>query len=120
MISEKLDPKKALDHDQITARILQELPRKGLLMLTYFYNAILRLRYISKLWKRAKILMIQKSDKAPEKPNSFRLISFLSVISKLFEELYTRRLIRTVEDKNLIPDYQFGFRAKHSKVEQVH
>ena len=43
MISKKLSPKEAPGHDQITARILQELPRKGLVMLTYLYNAILRL-----------------------------------------------------------------------------
>jgi len=43
MISKKLNPKKAPGHDQITARILQELPRKGPVMLIYLFNAVLRL-----------------------------------------------------------------------------
>jgi len=64
--------------------------------------------------------MIQKPDKAPEEPSSFRPISLLPVMSKLFEKLYTRRLMKNVDNKNLIPDHQFGFRAKHSSVEQVH
>ena len=86
----------------------------------HLYNAILNLRYISNQWKLAKIIMIQKLDKAPEVPSSLRPISLLSVMSKLFEKLYTRWLIKTVEDRNLIPDHQFGSRAKHSTVEQVH
>ena len=104
MISKKLNPRKAPSHDQITARILQELPCKGLIMLTYLYNAILRLRYIPIQWKRAKILMIQKPDEAPEEPSSFRPISLLPVLSKLFGKLYVRRLIKMVENRNLIPD----------------
>ena len=120
MISKKLNPKKAPGHDQITARILQELPRKGLVMLTYLYNAVLRLRYFPKMWKRAKIIMIPKPDKALEEPSSFRPISLLPVMSKLFEKLYIQRLMKTVDDKDLIPNHQFGFRAKHSTVEQVH
>jgi len=64
--------------------------------------------------------MIQKPDKPPEKPSSFRPISLLPVMSKLFEKLYSRCLMETVDNKNLIPDHQFEFRAKHSSVEQVH
>ena len=30
-------------------------------------------------------------------------------MSKLFEKLYTRQLIKTVQERNLIADHQFGF-----------
>lgn len=120
MISKKLNPKKAPGHDHISARILQELPRKGLVMLTYLYNAALRLRYVPKQWKLAKIIMIPKPDKPLEEPGSYRPISLLTTMSKLFEKLYISRLMQIVNDKNLIPSHQFGFRAKHSTVEQVH
>lgn len=46
VIKKKLNPKKAPGHDLITARMLQELPQKGIVMITYLYNAILRLRYV--------------------------------------------------------------------------
>ena len=101
----KIWPAKNSSYNQITARILQELP-------TYLYNAILRLWYIPNHWKRAKMIMTQKSDKAPEKPSSLRPTSLLPVISTLFEKLYTQWLIKTWS--------QFGFRAERSMVEQVH
>jgi hypothetical protein len=41
-------------------------------------------------------------------------------MSKLFEKLLLKRLKFIVEDKNLIPDHQFGFRTQHSTNVQVH
>jgi hypothetical protein len=41
-------------------------------------------------------------------------------MSKLFEKLYTLRVMKTVEGKQLITNHQFGFRAKHSTLEHVH
>jgi hypothetical protein len=39
---------------------------------------------------------------------------------KLFEKLLLKRLKLIIEDKNLIPDHQFGFRTQHSRIDQVH
>lgn len=119
-IKKKLNPKKAPGHDGISARLLQELPRKGLVMLTYLLNGALRLKHVPKQWKLAKIIMIPKPGKPPEAPSSYRPISLLTVISKLFEKLYIQRLQKIVDEKKMIPDHQFGFRTKHSTVEQVH
>lgn len=46
MITRKLNPKKAPGYYQISTRLLQELLRKGLVSLTYLFNAIPRLRYV--------------------------------------------------------------------------
>jgi hypothetical protein len=42
------------------------------------------------------------------------------VILKLFEKLLIKRLKPIIERKNLIPNHQFGFRSKHSIIDQVH
>ena len=51
---DKLNPRKAPGIDSITVPILQEIPKEALVMLTYMFNSILRLRYFPKLWKIAR------------------------------------------------------------------
>jgi len=43
-------------------------------------------------------------------------------MSKLFEKLLLKRFILKplIEERHLIPDHQFGFRNKHSTIDQVH
>lgn len=115
-----LNPRKAPGADLITARILQEVPGKGIVLLTYLFNTALRLRYIPTEWKKAKIIMLPKPGKPLEKPDSYRPISLLSSIAKLFEKLFLRRLKHVTDELNIVPDHQFGFRNKHSTVEQIH
>src|SRR6266576_399594 len=61
--------------------------------------------------------MLQKPGKPPSEVSSYRPISLLPSISKLFEKLILKRLKPLIEDK--IPDFQFGFRNKHATIEQV-
>ena len=42
------------------------------------------------------------------------------MISKLFEKLLLKRLQPLIESRNLIPNHQFGFRHKHSTLDQIH
>ena len=44
----------------------------------------------------------------------------LPVFYKLFKRLVLKRLLPILEDKNIIPDHQFGFRHKHGTPEQCH
>jgi hypothetical protein len=64
--------------------------------------------------------MIPKPGKPPHEAASFSPISLLPVMSKLFEKLLIKRLKPIIERKNLIPNHQFGFRSKHSTIDQVH
>jgi hypothetical protein len=41
-------------------------------------------------------------------------------MSKLFEKLLLKRLKPIIEEKNLIPYHQFGFRPQNSMIDQVH
>lgn len=67
-----------------------------------------------------QVIMILKSDKSLKDVTSYRLISLLSIISKLFEKLLPKHLIPIIESKRLIPAHQFGFRKEHSTIDQVH
>ena len=45
---------------------------------------------------------------------SYRPISVLPVISKVLETIMYKQLVTFINDHNILFDYQFGFRAKHS------
>jgi hypothetical protein len=51
---------------------------------------------------------------------SYRPISLLPIMSKLLEKLLFERLQPIIENRQLIPDYQFGFRQKHATIGQIH
>ena len=114
-----LKQKKAPGYDLITASILQELPYVGLCFLTYLFNSILRTSCFPPQWKVAQIIMISKPGKNPEETKSYRPISLLPIPSKLFERLL-QKLMPIIEERKIIPDYQFGFRQKHATIEQIH
>ena len=64
--------------------------------------------------------MVLKPNKREYEVTSYRPISLLSVFSKLFERVILKRLLPILENKNIIPDHQFGFRHKHGIPEQCY
>lgn len=67
----------------------------------------------------AQVILIPKPGKEPEEVKSYRPISLLSILSKVFEILILKRIKPVLESKN-IPEHQFGFREHHATIEQVH
>lgn len=112
--------KKSPGYDLITGEILQHLPRKAIVKLSHIFNAAFRLKYVPSLWKVAEVIMLPKPGKSLNEVTSYRPISLLPVLSKLFERLLLARLKPILQDKQLIPSHQFGFRSKHSTIDQVH
>ncbi|KAK2578299.1 hypothetical protein KPH14_011921 [Odynerus spinipes] len=112
-----LNSKKAPGYDLITAKLLQELPKKAIMAITQIYNAVIKKQYFPIQWKFAEIILVPKPGKPPQERTSYRPISLLPVLSKLFEKLIQRRLLPIVNNSNIIPDHQFGFRKKHSAIE---
>jgi hypothetical protein len=54
------------------------------------------------------------------KVTSYRPISLVPILSKLFEKLLLKRLNPILDEKQIIPTHQFGLRNKHSTIDQVH
>lgn len=119
-ISKEVNIKKSPGFDLITGRIIHELPWKCIMLLTFITNAILRTNYFPNSWKVAQIIMIPKPGKKPEEVNSYRPISLLPILSKVFEKIYVKKLKEVIDTKKLIPEHQFGFRNRHGTIEQVH
>lgn len=120
IIHKKLAIRKAPGFDLITCEVLRELPIRAIALITVIFNAILRLGYYPPQWKLAQIILIPKPGKPPCEAESYRPISLLPVISKVFEKLLLKRLRPIILKNNLIPPHQFGFQEKHATIEQIH
>jgi hypothetical protein len=119
-IRNNLNPKKAPGFDLITGEILKNFKRKALVKLTTIINACNRLNYIPDAWKTAEVIMIPKPGKKLSEMESYRPISLLPIMSKLFEEQALKRPKPIIAEKFLVPKHQFGFRQNHSTIDQVH
>jgi hypothetical protein len=58
-----LNIKEAPGINIITAKMIKELPKKGLVMLTFIFNAMLRISYWPKQLKTAEIILIRNREK---------------------------------------------------------
>ncbi|GBP11678.1 Probable RNA-directed DNA polymerase from transposon BS [Eumeta japonica] len=83
------------------------------------FNACLKNYYFPPAWKEAEVIGIHKPGKPRDLPASYRPISLLSGLGKLFEKILKTRLSDHLLGKGLIIDEQFGFRPAHSCPQQV-
>lgn len=119
-IKTSINNKKAPGYDQITGKLLKELPRKTLIYIRNIFNVLININYFPNVWKVAEIIAIPKPNKDATKATSYRPISLLPLLSKLFEKLLYARLEPILNERNLIPNHQFGFRRMHSTIQQIH
>ena len=98
---------------------LRHLPDRALTFLMVVFNAVLRLQYYPSVWKQARVISILKPGKNLTLPSSYRPISLLDTVCKLFEKFLLARILREVNDRGLIRDKQFGFWPKLSTTLQL-
>jgi hypothetical protein len=115
-----LQTRKTPGFDLITGVILKKLQRKALVKLTTLINAAIRLKYVPISWKVSEIILVPKPGKNHTEVESYRPIALLPTMAKLLEKLILKRLNPIISKYQLIPPHQFGFRSKHSTIDQVH
>lgn len=120
MCRNQLSNKKSPGYDLITAQVMKEMPSKAFIKLQFIINACLKTQYVPHHWKIAEVIVIPKQGKPPTEVTSYRPISLIPIMAKVFEKLLLKRLSKVIEERNLIPNHQFGFRNKHSTIDQVH
>jgi hypothetical protein len=115
-----LKPKSSPGYDLITGKILQELPPTGIKYLTQIFNTAMLTGYFPAQWKVVKIILHLNLANPPNEPMSYRPISLLPILSKVYEKLLLHRLFQIIEKRRLLPDHQFGFHQQHSTIHQTH
>jgi hypothetical protein len=87
--------------------------------LTQLFSAAMLTGYFPAQWKVAKIILNLKPGKPPNEHISYKPISLLPILSKVYEKLLLHRLLPIIENRRLLPDHQFGFRQRHSTIHQL-
>ena len=99
--------------------IHNEVPRLGTTTSPYHHLArpftfSIQLGYIPTAWKLATLRMLLNSDKLPSLNTSYRPISLIGSIMKLFERVIEQRLRSHLEHIGFINKHQSGFRKVKS------
>jgi hypothetical protein len=103
-----------LDLIQCTYNILSETILK-------LYNKCISLKYYPKQWKIAKVTILKKPNKESYKNvKSFRPISVLNVLGKIFEKILYERLNWIANTNNWFGTNQHGYRAGKSTESAMH
>ena len=112
-----LKPGKAAGLDDITTEIIQHFGTETKSwILTLFNNCVVSCM-IPKLWRQARVVALLKPGKDPNNRKSYRPISLLCILYKLYERMLLARITNKVEE-NLSPD-QAGFRPGRSCCDQL-
>ncbi len=116
---EKLANKKSSGPDNINNFVLKNLPMKYIVALTGVINAALNSSYFPSAWKTAIIIPIHKKGESPSNPASYRPISLLPSLGKLFEKIIRIHINSHLHQNKILKEYQFGFRSNLSCPHQL-
>jgi hypothetical protein len=105
---------KAPGPNVVPYRALKHLPKRTINFLTELFNAVLQRLYIPSAWKHARVVSILKPGKDPTLSSSYRPISFIDAVGKVFENILLDRVLRELNELGLLRDEQFGIRHRHS------
>ena len=108
-----LKPKTAPGLDGISNTAVKFFPSNILDCMTTIINDILTTGVFPLKWKLAKVIVLHKAGKTKSDVNNYRPISLLPTLGKLTERVIHSRLLNQIEELNLIPAEQFGFREFH-------
>jgi hypothetical protein len=104
---------KAPGPNGIPNRALKHLPQRMVSLLVLIFNAIHLTHHFRTAWKHARVISILKPGKDAALPSSYRPISLLDTIGKLFEKILLARILHEVNVRGLMRDEQLGFKPKH-------
>jgi len=102
--------------DQIPVEILQSVISSLLIPLGLLFTTILKTGSYPNKFKEATVLPLYEGNGSYSDSNSYRPISMLSNMSKLFEYILNHRIMLIVEESSLLDDNQHGFRCGRSCV----
>lgn len=105
--------------DNIPNILFKHYPNKAVEFLATLYTASFRLGALPPRWKHAHILLFPKPGKDLTNVNNYRPISLTLTICKLLERILNRRLQLHIDDAELIPNTQAGFRPHINIVDQL-
>lgn len=104
---------KAIGADGINIYMLMHACPFILPYIVHIFNACIEGMVFPSLWKKAQIFPLPKT-KDPLNYSDLRPVSILCTLSKVFEKIIFSQMYSYLEDKNILPASQSGFRKGHS------
>lgn len=102
---------KAPGVDGIGPEIVRYVVRRYPTTMLRLYEEYRRARIFPTEWKVGKAVLIPKGgDKDPRQAKSYRPITLLPVLGKLYEKLINKRLTEYLRESGGLSDRQYGFR----------
>ena len=112
-----MKPRKAPGTDNFYPEFFMRPHDLYLTWLTTLFSTCLSRKKVLKIWKFSKIVAILKPNKFANKPKSYRPISLLCILFKLFERLIYNGIQHMAE--KIFPHEHVGFRHGRGTVDQV-
>ena len=101
----------------ITTEIISHFGDETKAWLLLLFNSCATTYQIPKIWRRARVVALLKPGKDPSSPKSYRPISLLCILYKLYERMILARIQPTVEEQ--LSTDQAGFRPGRSCCSQI-
>ena len=106
-----LDNKKSCGYDLLSNKILKATKSTILPYIVSLFNKCMLNGVFPDAYKIAQVIPLFKGGDQ-ENPNSYRPISLLPTLGKLFEKILSTRIIKFLDKSDILSKHQFGFRAK--------
>ena len=108
-----LNPRKAYGPDGIPPIVLKNCASVLTPCLVKLFRLCLSTSIFPSCWKYAYVQPVpKKGDRS--NPSNYRPIALLSCLSKAFETILNRKVLRHLSSSNLVSDRQYGFRKGRS------
>ena len=106
-----LQNKNSSGEDGISNKILKIFNNEICRPITYILNLSIKNNYYPKQWRLSKVITLFKKGDKTELGN-YRPISLQNVLSKVMERIVKTQLMAYLEENELLPQNQYGFRNK--------
>lgn len=109
---------KAPGSDSITHEFLKNLPQNWLMYVCCMFNRILAQEIVPTGWRETILSMLHKKGPYND-PSNYRGIALLNSLEKVFSQILLGRLYDWVEENDILPECQSGFRRDRSCADNV-
>ena len=109
-----LDLSKVSGPDCIPVVVLKNCERELSFILAELFNKFLKESCFPDFWKVLSVVPVLKNVGERFTAKSYRLVSFLSVVGKVFEKLVNNRTIDHLEKCGIFYDFQDGLMSSQS------
>ena len=110
---------KAMGEDQVANELITNITDNKKEQLLTIINNYWQTGEFPPEAKQALVIPLLKDQKDPALAKSYRPITLLSCLGKVYETLVYKRLTWHIEKENLLPDHLMGFRPERSTTEAM-